>query len=111
MIKCGGPLGSQIQKNVRDFCNKELRPNVVSNNLKNSFDKGLYKLFGSLGLLGQTLNSHGGAGTNFVSYGLTAYEIEKIDSSYRSSISDYYENEKHDLTSIPLYRLLKIYNL
>ena len=78
---------TQIQKNVRDFCNKELRPNVVSNNLNNSFDKELYKLFGSIGLLGQTVNSHGGAGTNFVSYGLTAYEIEKIDSSYRSSIS------------------------
>ena len=78
---------SQIQKNVRDFCNKELRQNVVSNNLKNSFDKKLYEIFGSIGLLGQTLNSHGGAGTNYVSYGLTAYELEKIDSSYRSSIS------------------------
>ena len=35
---------TQIQKNVRDFCNKELRPNVVSNNLKNSFDKTAKKI-------------------------------------------------------------------
>ena len=32
-------------------------------------------------------------------------------SSHRKAISDYYENEKHDLASIPLYRLLKLYNL
>ena len=77
----------QIQKNIREFCNKELKPNVVSNNINKSFDKKLYKLFGSIGVLGQTINSHGGANTSHVSYGLAAYEFEKVDSSYRSSIS------------------------
>ena len=33
------------------------------------------------------LKTHGGAGASSVAYGLIAYEIEKIDSSYRSSIS------------------------
>ena len=77
----------QIQKNIRDFCNKELKPNVVSNNINKFFDKKLYELFGSIGVLGQTINSHGGANTSNVAYGLSAYEFEKIDSSYRSSIS------------------------
>ena len=77
----------QIQKNIREFCDKELRPKVVYNNLNYKFDKKLFQLFGSIGVLGQTMNSHGGADTNNVAYGLTAYELEKIDSSYRSSIS------------------------
>tara|TARA_Y100000590_G_scaffold272990_1_gene306506 strand:- start:761 stop:1927 length:1167 start_codon:yes stop_codon:yes gene_type:complete len=77
----------EIQKNVREFCKKELLPNVINNNINHKFDKNLYKLFGSLGILGPDLNEYGGAGTNYVSYGLIAYEIEKIDSSYRSSIS------------------------
>jgi len=77
----------QIQKNIREFCNKELKPNVVLNNINNSFDKKLYELFGSIGVLGQTINSHGGANTSNIAYGLSAYEFERIDSSYRSSIS------------------------
>ena len=76
-----------IQKNVRDFCNNELKPTVVERNRKNEFDKELYPKFGSLGVLGQTVKTHGGSGTSNLAYGLVAYEFEKIDSSYRSSIS------------------------
>ena len=78
---------SNIQKNVRDFCNNELKPTVVERNRKNEFDKELYPKFGSLGVLGQTVKTHGGSGTSNLAYGLVAYEFEKIDSSYRSSIS------------------------
>ena len=78
---------SNIQKNVREFCNKELKSIVIDSNKKNLFDINLYQKFGSLGILGQTLNSHGGSGTSNLAYGLVAYEIEKVDSSYRSSIS------------------------
>ena len=77
----------RIQKNVREFCNKELRPSVVEMNRKHQFNIDLYQKFGSLGVLGQTLKSHGGSGTSNLAYGLVAYEFEKIDSSYRSSIS------------------------
>ena len=77
----------EIQKNVREFCKKELLPNVVKNNKNHYFDKNTYKSFGSLGLLGPTIKGYGGSETNYVSYGLIAYEIEKIDSAYRSSIS------------------------
>jgi len=78
---------SNIQKNVRDFCNNELKPSVVERNRKNEFDQSLYPKFGSLGVLGQTVKTHGGSGTSNLAYGLVAYEFEKIDSSYRSSIS------------------------
>ena len=77
----------RIQKNVRDFCEKELKPWVVEMNRKNQFNTSLYEMFGSLGVLGQTVRSHGGSGTSNLAYGLVAYELEKIDSSYRSSIS------------------------
>jgi len=76
-----------IQKNVRDFCEKELLTRVIEDNRNNFFDKNLYKTFGSLGVLGSTINEYGGAGVNQVAYGITNYEFEKIDSSYRSSIS------------------------
>ena len=78
---------ANIQNNVRNFCNKELKPSVVERNRNNEFDIKLYPKFGSLGVLGQTVKTHGGSGTSNLAYGLVAYEFEKIDSSYRSSIS------------------------
>ena len=78
---------AKIQKSVREFCDKELRPSVIEKNRKHEFNLDLYPMFGQLGVLGQTLKSHGGSGTSNLSYGLTAYEFEKVDSSYRSSIS------------------------
>jgi len=77
----------RIQKNVREFCEKELKSNVVEMNRKNQFNIDLYPKFGDLGVLGQTLKTHGGSSTSNLAYGLVAYEFEKIDSSYRSSIS------------------------
>ena len=76
-----------IQKNVKQFCNSELRPNVVKYNHDHFFDKELYKKFGNLGVLGATIKNYGGAAASNTAYGLINYEIEKVDSSYRSSIS------------------------
>ena len=73
-----------IQNNVRSFADNILRPKVVENNRNHHFERELYKEFGKLGILGSTINSHGGAGASDTAYGLIAYEIEKIDSSYRS---------------------------
>jgi glutaryl-CoA dehydrogenase len=42
---------------------------------------------GELGLLGSTIDGYGCAGTNYVSYGLVAREIERVDSGYRSAMS------------------------
>jgi glutaryl-CoA dehydrogenase len=76
-----------IKKNVMDFSNKILRPIVVKDNRNHYFDRNIYKEFGKLGLLGSTIKGYGGAGASNTTYGLIAYEIEKVDSSYRSSIS------------------------
>ena len=42
---------------------------------------------GSLGFLGAPIEGYGCAGANYVSYGLIAREIERVDSSYRSAFS------------------------
>ena len=76
-----------IQKNVKQFCNAELRTNVVKYNHDHFFDKEVYKEFGNLGVLGATIKNYGGAAASNTAYGLINYEIEKVDSSYRSSIS------------------------
>ena len=68
-----------IQKNIKYFCENELLIRVIDDNRSNFFDKNLYKSFGSLGVLGSTINEYGGAGVNQVAYGITAYEFEKIE--------------------------------
>ena len=76
-----------IKNNTKKFCEDKLLPIVVKNNQNHFFDKELYKEFGSMGLLGSTVKGFGSPEINKVSYGLIAYEIESIDSSYRSAIS------------------------
>jgi len=76
-----------IKKLSRDYCYKELLPNVIKNNKESLFDKKMYEEFGALGFLGSTLNEYGGSKATKVSYGLIAKEFESIDSSYRSAIS------------------------
>ena len=49
-------------------------------------DLDVFKLMGEMGLLGSTIPEHyGGIGANYISYGLIAREIERIDSGYRSN--------------------------
>ena len=76
-----------IKKSVNNFCKEILLPDVVNNNINHTFDKTLYKKFGELGILGSTIKGFGSSEINKISYGLIAYELESIDSSYRSSVS------------------------
>ena len=76
-----------IKNNTKKFCKQVLLPDVVKNNRNHFFNKDLYKEFGSMGLLGSNIKGYGSPEINKVSYGLIAYEIESIDSSYRSAIS------------------------
>ena len=76
-----------IKNNTKKFCKQILLPEVVKNNRNHFFNKDLYKEFGSMGLLGSNIKGYGSPEINKVSYGLIAYEIESIDSSYRSAIS------------------------
>ncbi|HEX6144349.1 MAG TPA: acyl-CoA dehydrogenase, partial [Geminicoccaceae bacterium] len=50
-------------------------------------DREIFKEFGSLGLLGPTIDGYGCAGTSYVGYGLIAREVERVDSGYRSMLS------------------------
>ena len=76
-----------VQKSARDYCQKELMPGILDANRNEIFDKSIYKDMGQLGFLGAPIDGYGCAGTNYVSYGLIAREIERVDSSYRSAFS------------------------
>ena len=76
-----------IQKSARDYCQSELMPRILEANRHEIFDKEIYKEMGNLGFLGAPIQGYGCAGVNYVSYGLIASEIERVDSSYRSAFS------------------------
>ena len=76
-----------IQKSAMDYCQKELQPRIIYANREEKFDKGIYKEMAEMGFLGAPIDGYGCAGVNYVSYGLIAREIEKVDSSYRSAYS------------------------
>jgi len=76
-----------IQKSARDFCQNELLPRITDANRNEIFDKGIYKEMAEMGFLGSPIKGYDCAGTNYVSYGLIAREIERVDSSYRSAFS------------------------
>ena len=76
-----------IQKSAKEYCQSELMPRILDANRNEVFDKTIYKEMGSLGFLGAPIKGYGCAGTNYVSYGLIAREIERVDSSYRSAFS------------------------
>ena len=52
-----------------------------------TFDRAIMNEMGEMGFLGATLDSHGCAGVNYVSYGLISREVERVDSGYRSAFS------------------------
>ena len=76
-----------IQKSANEYCQSELMPRIMEANRNEIFDKSIYKEMGNLGFLGAPIKGYGCAGVNYVSYGLIAREIEKVDSSYRSAFS------------------------
>ncbi len=83
---------STEEKMVRDlanqYCQDKLMPRVVMANRQAHFNTEIMQEFGELGLLGATIDEkYGGAGVNYVSYGLIAREIERVDSGYRSAMS------------------------
>ncbi|MBT87693.1 MAG: acyl-CoA dehydrogenase [Gammaproteobacteria bacterium] len=76
-----------IRDNVRDYCQKSLMPRILESNRNENFHPEIFKEMGDLGILGATIKGYGCAGINYVSYGLITREIERVDSSYRSSFS------------------------
>ncbi len=83
---------SEEERMVRDaahgFAQSELQPRVIEAYSKEIDAPELFPLMGKAGLLGVTIpEEYGGAGANYVSYGLVAREIERVDSGYRSMAS------------------------
>lgn len=77
-----------IQDAAAAFAEAELAPRVSDAYLGETVEPELFRLMGKAGLLGVTLpQKYGAAGANYVSYGLVAREIERIDSGYRSMMS------------------------
>jgi glutaryl-CoA dehydrogenase len=77
-----------IAKTARDFAQEKLAPRIVTAYLEEKTDRAVFNEMGELGLLGVTVSDvYGGAGTGYVSYGLVAREIERVDSGYRSMMS------------------------
>ena len=73
---------------ARAYCQDKLQPRVLMAFRNETFDPAIFREMGEMGLLGTTIPSeYGGAGLNYVSYGLIAREVERVDSGYRSMMS------------------------
>jgi len=76
-----------LRDSARDFCQEKLMPRVLEANRHEHFHREIMTEMGALGLLGPTIHGYGCAGVNYVSYGLIAREVERVDSGYRSAMS------------------------
>lgn len=83
---------SADERMVRDaaaaYCQDKLMPRVLQSFRNEKTDIEIFREMGELGLLGPTIpEQYGGPGLNYVSYGLIAREVERVDSGYRSMMS------------------------
>ena len=77
-----------IRDTARDYAQAKLQPRILDAYRDEAVEPAIFAEMGDLGLLGVTLaEEHGGAGASYVSYGLVAREIERVDSGYRSMMS------------------------
>ncbi len=86
-----GELGEDermVRDTARGFSRDYLMPRVVEAYREENHDPAMLPEMGKLGLLGATIpEAYGGAGLGYVSYGLIARELERVDSGYRSAMS------------------------
>jgi glutaryl-CoA dehydrogenase len=77
-----------VRDSAQAYCQDQLAPRVLAAFRNEASDPAIYREMGALGLLGPTIpEAYGGAGLGYVSYGLAAREVERIDSGYRSMMS------------------------
>jgi glutaryl-CoA dehydrogenase len=77
-----------VRDTAEAYAREKLQPRVTSAFLDERFDREIMSEMGALGLLGATIpGEYGGAGLNYVSYGLVARAVERVDSGYRSAMS------------------------
>ncbi len=77
-----------IAESARAFAQDVLQPRVIKAYSDETSDPGIFREMGGMGLLGTTIpEEYGGLSAGYVSYGLVAREIERVDSGYRSMMS------------------------
>ncbi len=76
-----------VRDSARAYCQEKLLPRVLTANREERFDREIMNEMGELGFLGSTIDGYGCAGASYVSYGLIAREVERVDSGYRSAMS------------------------
>jgi glutaryl-CoA dehydrogenase len=77
-----------VRDTAEGYAQEKLQPRVTSAYLDERFDREIMSEMGELGLLGATVPpEYGGAGLGYVSYGLIARAVERVDSGYRSACS------------------------
>ncbi|HYN12554.1 MAG TPA: acyl-CoA dehydrogenase family protein, partial [Burkholderiales bacterium] len=95
---------TQEERMVRDaahkYCQEKLSPRVLEAFREEKTDTSIFREMGGLGMLGPVIPpEYGGPGLNYVSYGLIAREVERIDSGYRSSMS-----VQSSLVMVPIFQ-------
>jgi glutaryl-CoA dehydrogenase len=77
-----------IRDSAHQFAQEQLLTRVTNDYLNEVTEPEIFRQYGSMGLLGITIPAeYGGAGASYVSYGLVAREVERVDSGYRSMLS------------------------
>jgi glutaryl-CoA dehydrogenase len=85
---------------ARDYAQGQLAPRVLDAFRREHTDPGIFKEMGGMGLLGSTISeNYGGGGLNYVSYGLIAREVERVDSGFRSMMS-----VQSSLVMLPIFK-------
>ena len=88
-----------LQSSVKAYCQDKLMPRIISDNRDENFSREVLNEMGELGILGSFIQGYDCAGANYVSYGLIAREIERVDSGYRSIMS-----VQSSLVMLPIYK-------
>jgi glutaryl-CoA dehydrogenase len=88
-----------VRDAARAYCQDKLATRVLEAFRSEKTDPNIFREMGALGLLGPTIPpEYGGPGLNYVSYGLIAREVERVDSGYRSMMS-----VQSSLVMLPIY--------
>ena len=76
-----------VKESARQYAQDKLAPRVKEAFRNEQTDAAIFREMGALGLLGSTIDGYGCPGVDYVSYGLIAREVERVDSGYRSMLS------------------------
>ena len=76
-----------VMDTARQYAQEQLAPRIQEAYREEKTDPAIFREMGELGLLGSTIEGYGCSGLGYVSYGLIAREVERVDSGYRSMLS------------------------